>query len=289
MNERIIQSKGLSEAHLNAIHQLENICNQVSGLTMKLNPNTLRNRPDHEINDFLWYEQDQLVGYLALYAFNPKEAEISAMTHPDYRQQGIFTELLEAARFELQQRKVPDFLFICERASTTASQTMQAIGAQYEVSEYKMILDQSNASPISLPSELALYPASHTDIKFIATLDVNCFGVDFEASKQLLTTRFADPNRRTWILMIDQEHIGKIGVTVSEGEAYINGFCIIPTHRGQGLGTAVLQWLVAQLLQEQHPLISLEVETKNEQALTLYKKAGFFVTTAYDYYRLPVA
>jgi ribosomal protein S18 acetylase RimI-like enzyme len=45
---------------------------------------------------------------------------------------------------------------------------------------------------------------------------------------------------------------------------------------------------VARLLTERHKLITLEVETENENALSLYKNVGFEVTTVYDYYRLAV-
>src|SRR5262245_34367398 len=106
MRQFIQQSFGLSQAQLADIRQLETICNQFEGLTMKFNWNTLQDRPPDQGNDFLLYAAGQLIGYLALYGFNYKEAEISAMTHPHYRRQGIFKQLLAAAATELRQRGV---------------------------------------------------------------------------------------------------------------------------------------------------------------------------------------
>src|SRR5512139_1707526 len=132
MKQGLEKSYGLSQMQLAQIQQLELACNEFEGLTMKLNWNTLTNRPADQVNDFLYYVDDILVGYLALYGFNQHEAEISAMTHPHYRQQGIFKRLVRAGGLELQQRQVPNFLFICEQESSSGRQSVQALGAVYE-------------------------------------------------------------------------------------------------------------------------------------------------------------
>ena len=96
MSQYLEKSAGLSESQLAHISQLEQSCNHFEGLTMKLNWATLSSRPINEVNDFLFYVDDKPVGYLALYIFNKSQAEVSAMTHPNYRQQGIFKQLLAA-------------------------------------------------------------------------------------------------------------------------------------------------------------------------------------------------
>ncbi|WP_231607243.1 GNAT family N-acetyltransferase [Fictibacillus sp. 18YEL24] len=57
----------------------------------------------------------------------------------------------------------------------------------------------------------------------------------------------------------------------------------MPEHQGQGFGRKVL----GQVIKEQSSAgysVYLEVETKNDQALGLYKAVGFKVVHSQDYY-----
>jgi ribosomal protein S18 acetylase RimI-like enzyme len=286
MSQRLEKSAGLSESQLAHIRQLEQACNQFEGLTMKLNWATLHSRPTDEINDFLFYADGKPVGYLALYAFNKKEAEVSAMTCPGYRQQGVFKHLLEAARSELEKRNVPDFLFICEQASVSSAHTMKAIGATYDFSEYKMNLKE--AVKATSKAELLLRPAYQEDIADLARMDEICFDVPVDVSQSYLENKLSDLQRTILIATVGSKPVGKIQVLIAESETYISGFCMFPEYRGKGYGTMILTDTVQQLVTRGHKNITLEVEANNRNALSLYERCGFEAITAYDYHRLPV-
>ncbi|MCP4410421.1 MAG: GNAT family N-acetyltransferase, partial [Gammaproteobacteria bacterium] len=232
------------------------------------------------------YEDDALIGYLALYAFNNKEAEVSTMVRPDYRRQGIFRQLLAAAGPEIKRRGIPDLLFICEQTSTSGTGSMQAIEAQYEFSEYKMAL-KTTVKSISKP-ELHLRQAQSADIATIFQLDKVCFDVSDNALQIRREAELADSNRQFWMAIVDKITVGKIQVVLTGAEIYISGFCLFPKYRGQGYGTMILGHTVEQLIAQNHQNIVLEVATENKSALLLYEKCGFEVVTAYDYYRLSV-
>jgi ribosomal protein S18 acetylase RimI-like enzyme len=269
------------------IKRLETACNQYDGLTMKLNWNTLQDRPEEQCNDVLCYADGQLLGYLALYGFNQREAEVSAMTHPAHRRQGIFKRLLVAANAELRERSVPDLLFICEQISTTGVACMQAIAARYEFSEYKMQWQEPfTHNPAS--SDLQLRPARLEDIAELVRLDASCFGVFADTAQRWLAHDISDPRRKVLLAALGPVTVGKINVLMTDTETYISGFCVWPEYRGQGYGKVILTRTLEQLLAERHQNIVLEVACENEHALTLYKHCGFRTVTAYDYYRLPV-
>lgn len=287
MTQNLEKSYGLNEAQLARIQQLETTCNQFEGLAMKLNWSTLRDRPKDQSNDFLWYADGQLVGYLALYAFNQREAEISAMTHPVFRRRGIFKQLLAAAAAELKARSVPEILFICEQSSRSGAACLQHLGARYEFSEYKMQWQE----PVALtaaPSELQLRPAQPEDIADLVRLDEICFSVSAEMAKRWLAQDLADPQRKVLMATLGPVKLGKINVLMNEIETYISGFCVWPEHRHKGYGKIILTRTLEQLVVEGRSHIVLEVACNNEHALLLYQHCGFRTVTAYDYYRLPV-
>ncbi|MCL4295799.1 MAG: GNAT family N-acetyltransferase [Anaerolineae bacterium] len=287
MTQNLEISYGLNETQLAQIRQLETACNQFEGLTMKLNWSTLRDRPKDQNNDFLWYADGQLVGYLALYVFNQREAEISALTHPAYRRQGIFKQLLAAATVELKTRSVPEILFICEQISNSGAACLKHLGARYEFSEYKMQWQES-LTLIPAPSELQLRPAQPEDIADLVRLDEICFSVSAEMAKRWLAQDLADPRRKVLMATLGPVKLGKINVLMNEVETYISGFCVWPEHRRKGYGKIILTRTLEQLVVEGRPNIVLEVACDNEHALLLYQHCGFRTVTAYDYYRLPV-
>ncbi|HXW01178.1 MAG TPA: GNAT family N-acetyltransferase [Anaerolineae bacterium] len=282
------KSYGLNETQLVDIQRLETTCNQFEGLAMKLNWSTLHDRPKEQSSDFLYYADSQLVGYLALYGFNQREVEVSAMTHPDHRRQGIFRQLLAAANLELKERQVPEFLFICERASASGVACMQAIAARYDFSEYKMGLQQAGVKPGPAPADLQLRPARPEDIDALVKMDESCFRVSADAAKRWMAHDLADSKRRILLATFGPVEIGKIHVLINEAETYISGFCLLPEYRRKGYGKIILTRTLDQLVADQGRPISLEVATENEHALSLYEHCGFRTITAYDYYRLPV-
>lgn len=287
MTQNPEQSYGLTEVQLAQIQQLESVCNQADGLIMKLNWSVLQDRPKDQGNDFLWYARGQVVGYLALFGFNQREVEISAMTHPAYRRQGIFKQLLAAAVRELKTRGVPDLLFICEQSSISGAACLKRLGAAYEFSEYKMQWQTPVALTPVLP-ELQLQPAQPEDLAELVRMDESCFGVSPEVSQRWLAQDLIDPQRKVLVATLGPTKLGKINVLMNDVETYISGFCVWPEHRRKGYGKAILTRTLKQLVAEHRPNIVLEVACDNEHALLLYQNCGFRTVTAYDYYRLPV-
>ncbi len=84
----------MDSKELEQVGELANLCNLYDGIQLKLNWSMLKERSGKEYSDFLFYEEDQLVGFLGIYQFQSTEAEISGMVHPKHRRKGIFTRLV---------------------------------------------------------------------------------------------------------------------------------------------------------------------------------------------------
>jgi ribosomal protein S18 acetylase RimI-like enzyme len=63
---------------------------------------------------------------------------------------------------------------------------------------------------------------------------------------------------------------------------------IIPEYRGYGYGRQLLSGLISVLVAEGQTYFELDVETKNNNALSLYLSRGFQEANAYDYFQLPI-
>ena len=70
---------------------------------------------------------------------------------------------------------------------------------------------------------------------------------------------------------------------------HINTFCVAPQRRRQGIGLALLQWLIGYAEGMGALEITLEVRRGNEVAVSLYRKCGFAqVGLRKHFYRNPV-
>ncbi|MBL4931384.1 GNAT family N-acetyltransferase [Clostridium paridis] len=279
---KLIKAKGLTKEELQAIKELEIECSSSEKLNMKLNWDMLENRPKDQINDFLYYDNDKLIGFLGMYGFslNPKEMEVTGMVHPQYRRKGIFKELMLEAKKQCKKGTAKRFLLITERRSNSGIGFAQAIGSKYSYSEYRMKFNEANIPNVESKG-VSLRKASIKDKKEIAELDREFLNLpeDNNDDNELRTTYMAELEGNT---------IGKIGTTMDGVDGYIFGVGIKREYRRQGYGRIVLSLTLEKLLKDNINSIILEVASENDNALGLYKSCGFKENTVYDYYELDV-
>ena len=63
-----------------------------------------------------------------------------------------------------------------------------------------------------------------------------------------------------------------------EDEYYVDTICVTPEARGKGIGSLLLQFAIDQTKERGGHKLSLNVETKKEQAIRLYERVGFVIT-----------
>ncbi len=284
--ERMILAKGLNEKQLQDIKNLEGACLSYEKLSMKLNWDMLNTRSDLENNDFLYYENDQLIGFLGLYGFGPQpeEIELTGMVHPEQRQKGIFKCLFAEAKKECFSREAGRILIISEKSCPSGTGFTKSTGAQYVFSEYRMKFNES-AVPRFTSHGIKVRQAEANDYANIKKLDALCFGKSDESPAE--ETAPAESSYRTqYISELDGKFIGKIGVAMEGNDGYIFGFAINPEYRGRGFGRETLSLALLKLQTSNIRTVLLEVAVQNENALSLYKSCGFKEDTIYDYYEL---
>ena len=278
----LLSARGLSVNEQQDIKELEEACCRHEKLNMKLNWDTLEERPDDENNDFLYYEGNKLVGFLGLYGFGskPKEIEITGMVHPDYRRKGIFKELFTAARQECIAREAGRILSITERHSAAGTNFVKATGSHYSFSEYRMKFNEPTV-PDFTKHGIILKKADYKDYLELIHLDALCFG---SPDCEMGNRRSEEVYKSVYAAELKGEFIGEIGALMEGEDGYIFGFGVKPVYRGKGYGREILSLMLQKLLSDQINTILLEVEVKNENALSLYKSCGFKELTVYDYY-----
>ena len=120
---------------------------------------------------------------------------------------------------------------------------------------------------------------------------VKCSSLAFGDTEEWTREYFArtnKPDRATYIAMLEDSPIGLIRVfrLDQSAAAVIHDFCVLPAYQGQGHGRVILSETVKLLLAEDRTQIRLNVVTENDQALQLYQKVGFEITSEFHDYEL---
>jgi len=285
----------LNEKDYEDIKKLEEACYEKQKTNLKLelqfkeyqNENSIKNKI---MTEFLFYENEVLVGYLGLGNYGGDIVEVTGMVHPGLRRRGIFKKLYLIAKEEWQKICPSEVLVLCDHTSTSGLAFINHIEAEYVSSEYKMHLNK-NALGATNEGTVKLRVARSEDAAEINRQTSIYFGgspkeVDDESSEIGTEESFIkiDDNFISYMAEIKGEVIGKIHISVTDNEGFIYGFGVLPSFRGVGYGREILCSALDILKEKSVDNIFLEVATKNNNALGLYESCGFEEISVMDYY-----
>lgn len=276
-------SHGLMAEKLAEIAALAAVCNAQEGLDLKLNEEILRRRPSDEVNDWLFYAAEILVGFLGLYHLD--KPEIALMVHPDHRRQGIGRTLLSAALDSCRRRDIRDPLLVCEQKSASGQAFVVTTGGRFEHAEYEM--ERTGTAPLPPHGmDLEWRDATGADLAVLSHM----LSIGFDSSEKLAASlvgpQLGDPGHRTFLASLDGKPVGTIGAGLGQGSAFLAGLVVLPEYRGRGFGRQIFSRAVEAMLAEGRMRLELEVAADNPQMLGVYQSCGFRETRAYDYFAL---
>ncbi len=295
----------LKEEDYHQINELEKQCMQEDKITLKLELDyklayALSRDSDEQlkqINEFLYFMGEQLVGYIGICSFGGQGAplEITGMVHPNYRRQGIFTLLYGLVLDECKRRKAQELLLLCDRSSGSGQAFLKKIHADHQFSEFEMFLqkDRWEIREEQLCG-VTIRQAGNADAYEIARQNAVYFDEELpdqmpeegdDPKDLLLPEEEAKRGVVIYLAQKDETIIGKVHLQIdSYAVGGIYGLGVMPEYRGKGYGRAVLLHGIMQLKAAGAKEIMLQVEAKNATALRLYQSCGFKETSVMDYY-----
>ncbi len=285
VRQKLLQKHILTAQEMAEVEKLTALCKEREGLLMPLDYNMLR-LPTLPTDDlFLYYVDTQLVGYLFLDRYHSEVKETTGMVHPDFRSQGIFTQLFSAAREECRSRGVRQLLFICETTSSAGRSWVHSIGAGREFAEHLMVLGQFRPR-FQYDPHLLVRKALPDDLDMLAFTLAGDFDDSKEKAREHLMRTWERPNQHFYLATYKTEPVGSLRIEEIPDRRAIYGFFIREEYRGRGYGRQLIEIVISELLQEKRQSVALDVDTNNLTALNLYLSCGFEIERTYEYYGL---
>lgn len=284
----IEQKKSLTANEIQQMKDLAHICGQHDEIdySSDLHINFLTARTNEEINDFLLYDDTQLIGALSMYDFErPTKLELIGFVHPNYRKQHIGTTLLQTAMKEIRIRVADEALIIMNGDSISGKEFAKHLKLPYLYSEYSMEFKTKEVQKTTKHT-IQLTLASSELLLDLIEISSKAFGDSAENTATWLQKMMNSPSHQVYYALIDEKIVGTITISKQEQSTTLSGFAVHPSYQGKGYGKDILSYMVHTLITKGISTIELDVETKNSHALKLYTQCGFEIKTKHDYYNV---
>ncbi len=231
---------------------------------------------------FLARVSGRLVGALSVFAPMSREAEINAAVLPDFRRKGVFRELLAEAEREISRFGYSEELFVLDSRSGSGKAVAAKLGGKHEYTEYA--LRYEGPCPAVPGRGLEIRRVGIESLEELVDLRSGEFGDSREEAEAFERATFASPDRQVYAAFLDGRMAGACSLGFQGKEVSINGLVVDRSLRGRGFGQSLLAWIVLNLEKKGFGMI-LDVESRNADALHVYKKMGFAQDTAVEYWR----
>lgn len=222
---------------------------------------------------FLAYTNQTLVGVLSAFFPTPMEVEFTACIHPSYRRQGLCTTLIERSLQAYRGLPFLQALFVVE---STAISGNAYISKRYPIIdriEYRLSLSREQWKLQRQPysAETTLVAVSEQERSLFLETGTRLLKEDPNSIERM----FESSVRTGYLYLYQGQALGIAYTCHDSTEApMIHGVVIDPTFRRKGHGRAMLSLLLDTLFKTEKT-VSLEVDSNNPQALSLYKALGF--------------
>lgn len=125
----------------------------------------------------------------------------------------------------------------------------------------------------------------YEDISAVASIERECFTEPW--SEKSFADELENPQATVIVAEIDGVVAAFADIREVFGEVYINNIAVSEPFRRAGIGDALMKELL-NCVSDEAEFISLEVRSKNAEAISLYKKHGYIqVGLRKNFYRQP--
>ena len=259
------------ETEIAQILALKEKCEHRLGIGIVLTGDFLRTLDRPGVGAFAYMKGTECIGFAFFFSFMQEEAEASIFADPDEEQEQLRSDLLQNTIDECKRRGHVRLLVMNDRRQSNGVELIQNAGGKLVFSEHRM---ESHGEPPA--------PEQHVDLSQVGNDDAKLRDVELES----FGCFYSKPDQKRYLAMFEGSPIGKIDVCQDGPDVELTGFCVLPGLRGRGLGKAILRSVVILMKNKGKERITLDVQTDNDVALSLYLRSGFEKEFTLDYYAI---
>lgn len=306
----IILSNTLTDKQLKDIKSLETLCTKADNISFGLFTEPELNEYPNMPCFFMIYDDENagLLAFLSLFVPGDGTAEVSACTHPEYRQKGFFHALYKKACEVAAEFDIESLIFTNSPTQQTALNVLTKYTASLENTEYLLQYEcpgehtvssnNSNSPAIDIADNLSefsnvyrLTPAMPDELSTHIDIFAAAFGYPHDTAKEFIDDVLSSGSEVKVFSFTDtatDKIIGCCFAEISDSQVIPFGICVHPDFQEQKLGQYMVSHLINDYLLQYEKPILLQVSGSNENALHIYRKLGFKTASQVDYYSIDI-
>jgi ribosomal protein S18 acetylase RimI-like enzyme len=281
----------LDENDYKDINNLQKLCLEKDKTALKLELDYKLGRAKEKsenlssINEFMYYDENKLIGYVGIGQYGGNTLEVNGMVHPEYRRRGIFKRLFSLVKDEWGRRESPKMLLLSDHNSASGLGFIKYTSADYDCSEYEMYLKNNVNQGLPL-NNVVLRKATNSDAEEAAKQNSIYFDIEYNDKDISKLEEEEKCGLVTYMAEVDSKIIGKVNLETANAVGVICGLGVRPEYRRNGYGREILVGAIEKLKENGLKDIMLQVAAKNKNALELYRSCGFVETSTMDYHKI---
>ncbi|MCZ8532202.1 GNAT family N-acetyltransferase [Psychrobacillus psychrodurans] len=227
-------------------------------------------------------DSDRLVGVLtSIDRIATLDFEWSGVVLPSARRLGIGERLVKELGRNLETRGAATDFALIPDISLAGQELLHKFGYTFDFQERTMAAE---AVIEELDSEVEVSRYTNEESEVVRVL-VNAFGDNEEEAKSLIDFNTQTPNRQLMIAKLCDELVGTFTLVEDGDKLWVTGLAVHENARGKGVATNLLNWAKCEANRMGKVSVYLDVETDNNQALSIYKKVGFTTESNTYFYK----
>ena len=226
--------------------------------------------------------EGQLVGFLSIYADEPKEAEVQLFVTPSFRRQGIARSLWEDFMDLAQDYQLEDRLYVSEvrflEQHPELFSHFHFVEAEEE--DHELWLEATcQVTDHEKREGLMVLEVQESMLQEIAHFQSKAFETDLDYALKYATESLEGQDTRLFVLRDQEQVLASVTVDLSQGTTFFFGLAVDPDHLRKGYARYLLRSVMNQMAAEVEQQFQIVVEKKNQAALSLYLGLGFTIQT----------
>ncbi|MFJ7825654.1 GNAT family N-acetyltransferase [Psychrobacillus sp. NPDC096623] len=227
-------------------------------------------------------DTDRLVGLLtSIDRIATFDFEWSMVVLPSARRQGIGERLVTELGRNLKIRGAVADIALIPEGFEAGQHLLRKFGYAFDFSERTMVAD---AREVALTSEVEVSRYADEESEIVSVL-VSAFGDTEEDASELIAFNTQTPNRHLMIAKLHDEIVGTFTLVDDGEKLWLTGLAVHEKARGKGVATYLLNWSKNEANRLGKSFVYLDVETDNDQALSIYEKVGFTTVSNTHFYK----